>query len=248
MSQSLTKFPVKVSKKLILFCSLFKALEAAQWVKLTSRGADLTIYAGDFNTEPCDAPYNLLTGLAGLTDCWLERHCIEKEGGRTCGTGFNSYSGGCEAKRIDYIMYRVGDRVSAYTEECLLPLQPRIPSANVSYSDHEAVHAVLRLEVVEADRRPKKSDWSGREDTLSLSLQYIERAEGRTERDRTFYTILTVIIILGIKANFMFDCAMFLATSGLAGLAFYSFCMATIFNRCVLLCRLYYFLRGIVNS
>ena len=26
--------------------------KAAQWIKLTSSGADLTVYAGDFNTEP----------------------------------------------------------------------------------------------------------------------------------------------------------------------------------------------------
>ena len=37
-----------------------QALEAAQWVKLTSPGADLTIYAGDFNTEPGDVPYRIL--------------------------------------------------------------------------------------------------------------------------------------------------------------------------------------------
>ena len=37
-----------------------QALEAAQWVKLTAPGADLTIYAGDFNTEPGDVPYRIL--------------------------------------------------------------------------------------------------------------------------------------------------------------------------------------------
>ena len=30
---------------------VMQALEAAQWIKLTSAGADLSIYAGDFNTE-----------------------------------------------------------------------------------------------------------------------------------------------------------------------------------------------------
>ena len=37
-----------------------QALEAAQWVKLTAPGADLTIYAGDFNTVPGDVPYRIL--------------------------------------------------------------------------------------------------------------------------------------------------------------------------------------------
>ena len=39
--------------------------------------------------------------------------------------------------------------MSVITESCTLPLPPRIPaslvSQSVSYSDHEAVHAVIRL-------------------------------------------------------------------------------------------------------
>ena len=45
-------------------CLNGQALEAAQWVKLTSPGADLTIYAGDFNTEPGDVPYRILRYVA----------------------------------------------------------------------------------------------------------------------------------------------------------------------------------------
>ena len=41
----------------------FKALEAAQWIKLTTSGADLTIYAGDFNTEPTDNPYAIFRSV-----------------------------------------------------------------------------------------------------------------------------------------------------------------------------------------
>ena len=36
------------------------ALESAEWIRLSSSSADLTIYAGDFNTEPTDVPYKML--------------------------------------------------------------------------------------------------------------------------------------------------------------------------------------------
>ena len=90
-----------------------KALEAAQWVKLTSPGADLTIYAGDFNTEPGDVPYRILRFVTvvsnaaryirrtvvmclgcrcvgGLEDAW-EASQGTSGGGETCGTPQNTY-------------------------------------------------------------------------------------------------------------------------------------------------------------
>ena len=39
------------------------AFESAQWIKLASSSADLTIYAGDFNNEPKDIPYQIGTFL-----------------------------------------------------------------------------------------------------------------------------------------------------------------------------------------
>ena len=70
---------------------VMQALEAAQWIKLTSSGADLTIYAGDFNTEPVDVPYWLLRSVGQLHDCWLECHDTESVEGHTCDTSYNSY-------------------------------------------------------------------------------------------------------------------------------------------------------------
>ena len=58
------------------------AFESAQWIKLTSSAADLTIYAGDFNTEPLSLPYRILRNVATLQDAWewnygdnLEHQC-----------------------------------------------------------------------------------------------------------------------------------------------------------------------------
>ena len=71
-----------------------QALEAAQWIRFTSAAADLTIYAGDLNTEPSDVPYLLLRQRAGLADSWLEQPGGGKGEGLTCNTDYNSYSDG----------------------------------------------------------------------------------------------------------------------------------------------------------
>ena len=81
-------------------------------MKLTSPGADLTIYAGDFNTEPGDVPYRILRFMTdisccieitktsgdmlgcrcvgGLEDAW-EASQGTAGGGETCGTPQNTY-------------------------------------------------------------------------------------------------------------------------------------------------------------
>ena len=131
-----------------------QALEAAQWIRFTSAAPDLTIYAGDLNTEPSDVPFLLLRDRSGLSDCWVGGGEGE---GHTCNTSYNSYSDNTGGKRIDYILYKTGGQAGlrARTETCVLPLQHRIPASlsarlgrgrEVSYSDHEAVQAVLRLE------------------------------------------------------------------------------------------------------
>ena len=53
------------------------ALESAQWIKLASSSADLTIYAGDFNSEPVDVPYKMLRSITPLNDCWEVNICFK---------------------------------------------------------------------------------------------------------------------------------------------------------------------------
>ena len=48
------------------------SVESAQWIKLSASSADLTIYAGDFNTEPKDVPYQIVRHVTPLLDAWVE--------------------------------------------------------------------------------------------------------------------------------------------------------------------------------
>ena len=127
----------------------YVSVESAQWIKLSSSSADLTVYAGDFNTEPCDVPYKIVKYVTPLTDAWVEAN--GPEGGETSETPGNSYTAKSALKecpggrRIDYIMYRPGPNVTAETAYCTLPLQDRVPGKRISYSDHEGVTAKLVL-------------------------------------------------------------------------------------------------------
>lgn len=125
------------------------SVESAQWIKLSSSSADLTIYAGDFNTEPAEVPYQIVRFVTPLSDAWVEAN--GGEGGETSETPSNSYTArsalrACpEGKRIDYILYSPGPNIQADTLACVLPLRDRIPGKNISFSDHEAVAAKLRI-------------------------------------------------------------------------------------------------------
>ena len=134
----------------MLVCSV----ESAQWIKLSSSSADLTIYAGDFNTEPRDVPYKIVRHVTPLQDAWVEANGVE--GGETSETPGNSYTAKAALKecpmgrRIDYIMFNSGPNVTAETVYCTLPMNDRIPGKSISYSDHEGVTAKLRLRRNEA--------------------------------------------------------------------------------------------------
>jgi len=124
-------------------------VESAQWIKFSSSSADLTIYAGDFNTEPKDIPYQIVRYVTPLHDAWVEAN--GQEGGETSETPSNSYThrsalrDSPAGKRIDYIMYMSGPNTKVETISCSLPLPNRVPGKNISYSDHEGVTAKIRL-------------------------------------------------------------------------------------------------------
>ena len=228
---------------------VMQALEAAQWIKLTSAGADMTIYAGDFNTEPCDTPYWILRSVAGLTDSWSQVH--GEDSGHTCDTRDNSYSsaGHSRGKRIDYIMYRPGQHSRVRTVSCELPLSRRIPASlgrDVSYSDHEAVTSVLSLESVSPGvsgdhqrRQLTQAEVQKREDTLHDAVKVIDKAYYRTKFDQKFYSVLSALIWVAFWCTFaqllsnslMLECGMFLLRLMLSLSGVYTLLMATIFNR-----------------
>ena len=178
------------------------SVESAHWIKLSSSGADLTIYAGDLNTEPAEVPYKIVRYVTPLRDAWVEAN--GEEGGESSENPKNSYTAksalkDCPAgRRIDYILYSPGPNIQADTVACVLPLPDRIPGKNISFSDHEAVAAKLHVR-----RKTESPGVTSRDfirlrssDHLSEKLQCVDQAKDilraskkSARRRRIFYLI-----------------------------------------------------------
>jgi len=50
-----------------------QSVSVSQFIKFTSRGADLTLLCGDLNLEPVDLGYKLIRNNAKLGDAWLDK-------------------------------------------------------------------------------------------------------------------------------------------------------------------------------
>ena len=84
-----------------------QALEAGDFIEMTSQNADTILYCGDFNTEPGDLPHRVLTQYYNLKDS--QSHLAEKL--KTYHAKENSYRS-CDGEKnpreitIDYVMYQ----------------------------------------------------------------------------------------------------------------------------------------------
>ncbi|XP_076311464.1 neutral sphingomyelinase isoform X2 [Tachypleus tridentatus] len=93
-----------------------QAFEFSQFVQLTSETADLTIMAGDFNTEPEDLPYRIILNNTDSQDTFLMQPTISdsKVCIATCGHPRNTYTSKQELSdapqgiRIDYVFLKHG--------------------------------------------------------------------------------------------------------------------------------------------
>lgn len=127
-----------------------QAFEFSQFVTATSHNSDLTIVAGDFNAEPLDVPYRLLCHNSTLRDAFGECEKKEDEIGATNETSRNTYTPKSVLKlsplgrRIDYVLFGHKEGTEVKTLLCSLPLD-KVPGRDFSYSDHEAVVALLNI-------------------------------------------------------------------------------------------------------
>ena len=188
---------------------IVQSVESAQWIKLSSSSADLTIYAGDLNTEPEEVPYQIVRYVTPLSDAWVEAN--GSEGGETSETPSNSYTSKSAlrdspaGKRIDYILYSAGPNIEADTLACVLPLQDRIPGKNISFSDHQALAAKLRV------TRKKKSTGVTSRDFIMLQsvrdlgekLEYVDQAQDILRASLKSVGRRRIICILGTILCFL---------------------------------------------
>ena len=86
---------------------LCQSLEAGEFIQMTLTNSDALIYCGDFNTEPGDLPYKVLTQFYKLKD---SQNSLEEKPLATCYAKENSYrsleSGEIREKTIDYVFFK----------------------------------------------------------------------------------------------------------------------------------------------
>ncbi|NWW31523.1 NSMA phosphodiesterase, partial [Panurus biarmicus] len=130
---------------------LVQAWELAQFIRHTSKAADVVLLGGDLNMHPEDAGIRLLRGWAGLRDAFAE--AMHFEG---CKNGCTLVPDNCFTDksellpfplgiRIDYILYKA---ISSFTVKCeeLKTTTGPAPGMDIPFSDHEAIMATLHIQ------------------------------------------------------------------------------------------------------
>ncbi|NXX28189.1 NSMA phosphodiesterase, partial [Nicator chloris] len=130
---------------------LVQAWELAQFIRHTSKAADVVLLGGDLNMHPEDVGIRLLRGWTGLRDAFAEASRFEG-----CKNGCTLVPDNCFTDksellpfplgiRIDYILYKA---ISSFTVKCeeLKTTTGPAPGTDIPFSDHEAVMATLHIQ------------------------------------------------------------------------------------------------------
>ncbi|NWI26406.1 NSMA phosphodiesterase, partial [Sula dactylatra] len=129
---------------------LVQAWELAQFIRHTSKAADVVLLGGDLNMHPEDVGIRLLRGWTGLRDAFAEATRFEG-----CEDGCTLIPNNCFTVksellpfplgiRIDYILYKA---ISSFTVKCeeMKTTTGTAPGTDIPFSDHEAVMATLHI-------------------------------------------------------------------------------------------------------
>ncbi|XP_016905818.1 putative neutral sphingomyelinase isoform X2 [Apis cerana] len=175
---------------------VLQAFDTAQFIRMTSGGADSTILGGDLNTEPQDLVYRIICGVAGLTDACS--NSSSNLGTNECAN--NSYTNSKNAntlpdgKRIDHILYQGTKNVKIEIINFQHPFPNRIPYKNFSYSDHEAIMATFKFSI-------------DIKDSLKEAINICETSLKNVRRQRFWYLLLGCILIIPLIWSIGLDCS-----------------------------------------
>ncbi|XP_043801021.1 putative neutral sphingomyelinase [Apis laboriosa] len=183
---------------------VLQAFDTAQFIRMTSGGADSTILGGDLNTEPQDLVYRIICGVAGLTDACS--NSSSNLGTNECAN--NSYTNSKHAntlpdgKRIDHILYQGTKNVKIEITNFQHPFPNRVPYKNFSYSDHEAIMATFKFSIGES-----KIINIDIKDSLKEAINICETSLKNVRRQRFWYLLLGCILIIPLIWSIGLDCS-----------------------------------------
>ncbi|XP_050433694.1 putative neutral sphingomyelinase isoform X2 [Adelges cooleyi] len=175
---------------------IVQAFEVANFVRITSVGADLSILAGDLNCEPGDICYKLIQLGANIKDCYST--CMTNEIEYTFNHPRNSYKNSKEPKsRLDFILYKSSKNKLVHVREHRYSLPSRVPDNDFSYSDHEPIEAVFEItsKILELDGESDNNDkeLKSRHELLNVIQHSQNKFNDHLVNEQIFsYTFFTV--------------------------------------------------------
>ena len=159
----------------------------------------------------------------------------------------------CHSCKLEFQMYRSGPSVDAETINCWQPLPPRVPGENYSYSDHEAVAAMIRIkksnETCRFQSGPefrRSLSVNNRNETVQAvhdAINIIDKSLSTVDRDQFKYVIYSFLVLLMLTLTFIptdyipqhyfvsYDLALFLPRFILTVFLVIFFLMASLFNK-----------------
>jgi sphingomyelin phosphodiesterase 2 len=224
---------------------VIQAFDTAQFLENTRGDCSLQILAGDLNTEPGDLAYRILLSTSKMKDSFQQKPTSfsgTHEFSENTYTSENVASKKPEGIRIDYILYRGNRDIDCEVEEYELPLMEKIPDLNISYSDHEAIHAKITLSWKEQcvhGRKKESSDKAVDLDNIKNLKECIATCNHSLKqldshrRSYTMYAIglfVVLINIVEINPTYGFKTAYMILKFILCGLTLFFVFMATLWN------------------
>lgn len=221
---------------------MIQAFDTAQFLETTSGDCSLQILAGDLNTEPGDLAYRVLLSTSKMKDAFLQKPS------QLTGTHENSYNtytsdeataNKPEGIRIDYILYREHPDIECKVEEYELPLVNKIPNLNISYSDHEAIHAEITISKKVSSQSQTAADRTVIQDNIKNLKECITTCNNTLKMlnsHRRSYTMMAIglgvllINIVEIDPAYGFKTAYMILKFVLVGLTLFFVFMATLWN------------------
>ena len=153
-------------------------------------------------------------------------------------------------------MYRAGPGIEAETVNCWLPLPNRVPDKPYSYSDHEAVAAIIRVRQAcspdgDHHRLPRGPafrrhlSFNTRSDTVGAvqeAIDIVNKSLKTVDSDQTKYVLYSFFLLLILVLSFIpvvlkpdwavaLDLTLFVPRFFLSAFLLIFFLMATLFNK-----------------
>lgn len=144
--------------------------------------------------------FRILVSITGLTDAFSEAENIAQEESGTNEGPRNSYTASSalkiqsSGKRIDYIMYQYSSNIKVEMKKYCQPLADRVTGCCYSYSDHEAITAVLAISRTEVSC--KKLDVNECITVLKESVAVCNTATKRLINHKRMYWFITALLFM----------------------------------------------------